>query len=36
MKASKFGLNQLKFNKGNEIYSRGDSAHFAYMFIQVR
>jgi CRP-like cAMP-binding protein len=30
MKASKFGLNQLKFNKGNEIYSRGDSAHFAY------
>ena len=30
MQTSKFGLNQLKFNKGKEIYSRGDSAHFAY------
>ena len=30
MQVSKIGLNQLKFNKGNKIYTKGDKAHFAY------
>ena len=29
MQVSKIGLNQLKFNKGNKIYTKGDKAHFA-------
>ena len=30
MVTSKFGLNQLKFNKGSKIYAKGDKADFAY------
>ena len=30
MQVSKIGLNQLKFNKGSKIYTKGDKAHFAY------
>ena len=30
MQVSKIGLNLLKFNKGNKIYTKGDKAHFAY------
>ena len=30
MATTKFGLNQLKFNKGSKIYAKGDKADFAY------
>ena len=30
MVSNKIGLNQLKFNKGKKIYTKGDKAHFAY------
>ena len=30
MVTTKFGLNQIKFNKGSKIYAKGDKADFAY------
>ena len=30
MVTSKFGLNQIKFNKGSKIYAKGDKADVAY------
>ena len=36
MVTSKFGLNQLKFNKGSKIYAKGDKATLHTMFIPVR
>ena len=31
MATTKFGLNQLKFNKGSKIYAKGDKADFALL-----
>lgn len=28
--STKFGINQIKFSKGNKIYAKGDKADFAY------
>ena len=31
MATTKFGLNQLKFNKGSKIYAKGDKADLLIM-----